>query len=158
MSPFDQNFPEPLQSIVNHAERFSVALALAETDQSRDVATGPAELSLSETWLVGRAGEVEAVVGDIVGDWRSCGLSSRSASAAIECYLIGLHRSMARDASFGEPTCCSVSQESMTVDFFAAPRDQRGASYPKMLPVMPPPLAHLPCGLVQSQVAADARR
>ena len=55
MNPFDQRYPEPLQGVVNHAERFTVALELAETDQSRDVATGPAELSLSETWVVGRA-------------------------------------------------------------------------------------------------------
>jgi hypothetical protein len=141
MLPFDQRFPEPLQGVINHAERCAVALTLAETDQSRDVATGPGELTLAETWVVGRAGEVEAVVDDIVVDWQRGKLTMRSASAAIECYLIELHRGMTAATSLGEPTCCSIAQESVTMDFFSS-LEQRVVSYPRMSrAVAPPPVA-----------------
>jgi hypothetical protein len=63
MNPFGQGFPEPLQSVVNHAERFAIALSLAERDQCS--AIGARELTLSETWVIGRAGEVRSFVEDI---------------------------------------------------------------------------------------------
>src|SRR5262249_200918 len=106
-SPFDERFPEPLQGAVHHAERFSVALSLAEVDESRAIETGPRELSLSETWIVGRAGEIEAVVRDVVETWRSGALPIKSAAAAIESYVLSLHRGMAEKTCLGEPTCCS---------------------------------------------------
>jgi hypothetical protein len=135
-SPFDERFPEPLQGVVNHAERFSVALSLAETDESRDAETGPRESSLSETWVIGRAGEIETVVRDIVGDWRSGALAIKSAAAAIESYVLALHRGMSRETSLDEPTCCS---NTLTVDLFS-PREPRLLSYPKAPCAAGPPV------------------
>lgn len=143
MIPFEQHFPEPLQGVVNHAERFCAAVALAETDQCHEVAEGARELSLSETWVIGRAAEIETVVDGIVADWRSGKLSLRGASAAIEGYLVHLHRRMADQTCLDEPPCCSSALESMTVDFFAS-SGQFASSYPrdplKRPPVLPPPI------------------
>jgi hypothetical protein len=145
MNPFGQGFPEPLQSVVHHAERFSAAVGLAETDQRRAVATGPRELTLSETWLVGRAGEVESVVEDVAREWRVGVLSAKGAAAAIEFYLRALHRGMRDTAGLAGPTCCASAHECLTADF-STPRDLLAMSYPgeapavRLPPVAPPPM------------------
>ena len=143
MIPFDRHFPEPLQGVVNHAERFCAAVALAETDQCIDAAEDARELSLSETWVVGRAGEIEAVVDEVLADWRSGKLSLRGASAAIESYLVRLHRRMVDETCLDEPPCCSSAQESLTVEFFAS-SGQFASTYPrdplKKMPALPPPM------------------
>lgn len=126
-------FPEPLQGVIHHAERLSVALSLLETDEGREMATGPRELSLSETWIVGRASEVEALVGDVVGDWRSGRVSTKTASVVIERYLMSLHHAMLLSTPYGGPTCCSSAQRTLTVDFFASHDHGRA----------PPPLVHI---------------
>ena len=129
MNTVGLGFPEPLQSVVNHAERFSIALGLAETDQSRTAATAPHGLALSETWLVGRAGEVESLVGDVVHEWRAGLLTAKGAAAVIEFYLRAAHRGMRDSAGLGNPTCCSSAHECATMDF-ATPRDLIARSYP----------------------------
>jgi hypothetical protein len=136
-NPFEAIFPDPLRGVVNHAERFSIALSLAELDESRDTKTGPREMSLSETWVVGRADEIKAFVGDVVRDWSAGALSTSAASVTIEGYLTSLHRFMAIGTPLGEPTCCA--QDSITVDFFA--RGLRSMSYPRANPCAPPLVA-----------------
>jgi hypothetical protein len=145
MNRFGQGFPEPLQSVVNHAERFSVALALAETDQIRARASASRELSLPETWLVGRAGEVDSLVGDVMHECLTGLLSPKGAAAAIEFYLRTVHRGMRDKAGLTSPTCCSSAHECVTVDF-ATPRDLVAMSYPcapppaQRRPFTPPPM------------------
>ena len=143
MNPFGQGFPEPLQSVINHAERFSIALLLAERDQA--IATGLRELSLRETWVIGRAGEVESFVEDVVYAWRAGAFTVKSAAAAIEVYLRTLHRCMHDKTALGGATCCASANECVTVDFSTAD-DVIAKSYPRealpaRLPrVMPPPM------------------
>lgn len=121
-TPFDALLPDPFRLVVGHAERFCAALTLAEVDESRQSITGPRELGLSETWIVGRAGEVEAFVADVVREWEAGGLCEKSASAVIEGYLTALHRRMASDDALAAPSCCSSAHESVTLDFFASAR------------------------------------
>lgn len=127
MNTVGMGFPEPPQSVVNHAERFSIALGLAETDQSR--AAAPHGLALSETWLVGRAGEVESLVGDVVHEWRAGLLTAKGAAAVIEFYLRAAHRGMRDSAGLGNPTCCSSAHECAPMDF-ATPPNLIARSYP----------------------------
>ncbi len=141
MNPFGQGFPAPLQTVVNHAERFSIALLLAERDQG--VATGGRELLLPETWVVGRAAEVESFVEDIVYDWRAGAFTPKSAAAAIEAYLRSLHRGMRDKTALGGASCCASAHECVTVDF-CTPDDLIAKSYPRevlaaRLPQLPPP-------------------
>lgn len=137
-NPFEAIFPDPLRGVVNHAERFSIALSLVELDESRGTKTGPRELSLSETWVVGRADEIKAFVGDVVRDWSAGALSTPAASVTIERYLTSLHRYMAIGTALGEPTCCSP--DSVTEDFFVA-RSLRAMGYPRVTPPAPPLVA-----------------
>lgn len=118
MNPFGPGFPEPLQGVVNHAERFSAALGLAEADHRRLAAAGTE--NLAATWIIGRAAEVEALVEDVVYEWRAGAQSAKSAAAAIESYLRSVHHNMDDRSTFGRPTCCAREGEYATADFSAS--------------------------------------
>ncbi len=119
MNPFGPGFPEPLQAVVNHAERFSAALGLSEADHRRLVAAARTE-DLAATWIIGRAAEVETFVEDVVYEWRAGVLSAKRAAAAIESYLRSVHRDMDDVSTFGRPTCCAREGEYATADFLAS--------------------------------------
>lgn len=108
MSVFGPFYPRPLQSSVSHAERLAraVAVALADTPRADVLETR----SPAEVWLIGRAGEIEALVGDVVADWRAGIASARAASATIDGYLEHLHRGFVVHAGAGSPPCCRPSE------------------------------------------------
>jgi len=61
------------------------------------------------SWLVGRVGEVECLVGDLILDWRLGDMSAADAAQSVNAYLHALHRGLA--TNFGElaPSCCMSS-------------------------------------------------
>lgn len=103
MKVFGPFYPHPLQSAVDHAERFCGLLEDYElSSPSRD------EGFLA--WLSGRAGEVTRVVESAVGDWKGGGKSADAAGMRIEEYLRGLHEALVvhnvvTDQT-GLPPCC----------------------------------------------------
>ena len=100
MSPFGPFYPPRLQRTVNHAERLAALLARAEHEP--EGGGRPTNL-----WLVGRAGEVERFVEEVLCDWRSGRCAERVAARAVEEYVAFLHEGLAIHLGESAPSCCA---------------------------------------------------
>jgi len=111
MKIFGPFYPLPLQSAVNHAERFCALLEGYEL-------TPPSDDERFLAWLTGRAGEVTTVVGSAVTDWRNGAYSDDAAGMRIEQYMRGLHEALVLydviNDRTGLPDCC-VAPHNTTV-------------------------------------------
>ena len=81
------SYPEVLCAAVGHAARLSRALAYDE-----EVST---PWSHEDLVLVGRAGEIDVFVEDLLSDWRHGRLSADAAASTLARYLENVHRAMA---------------------------------------------------------------
>jgi len=77
-------YPQDLRRILRHADRFARLLFGIERDER------------ASPWLVGRSGELRAVVSSTVADWRSGLCDEANAIDAIRSYLDSLHRGAAK--------------------------------------------------------------
>ena len=103
MTPFGPFYPLPLQSAVNHAERFTELLEDYEL-------TPPSDGEDFIAWLTGRADEVSRVVESMVADWRKSVWTDDEAGMRIEMYIRQLHESLVHQGivtdATGLPKCC----------------------------------------------------
>ena len=99
MSCFGPFYPPRLQTSVNHAERLCGILQRQE-----DLAT--ATRSPPPSWLIGRAGELEQVVGATAEHWRSGRHGAETAAAALDEHLDALHDGLAAWLGLTAPPCC----------------------------------------------------
>jgi hypothetical protein len=100
MRAFGRHYPPFLQEAVDHAQRLVELLQTLDPRAARRSAA---------TWLVGRVGEVECLVGELVDDWQRGAVSEADAAGAVNAYVGALHRGLA--INFGElaPSCCVQS-------------------------------------------------
>lgn len=108
---FGPFYPLPLQSAVNHAERFCTLLEGYELSP-------PSTDERFLAWLSGRVGEVAKVAENAIADWNGGGQSADASGTRIEQYLRTLHEALvAHDVvndRTGVPECC-VAQYSSTL-------------------------------------------
>jgi hypothetical protein len=91
MGVFHGEYPDDLGKVVRHARRFADVLAKMERK------------GVPGDWVVGRAGEVRAIVSYFLEDWRN-GVSEKDKTLeAISAYLDSVHR-----AASQRPTCVAV--------------------------------------------------
>jgi hypothetical protein len=101
MSPtYGPFYPPVLQAAVDHAERLSSVLADMRVARGRGRAG-----SVASAWLVGRVGEIETFVAQVVDEWRRRAVDERAAAAAVDGYLDLLHAGLR--THFG-PTLASL--------------------------------------------------
>jgi hypothetical protein len=95
-------YPTPLHGHVAHSARLSEAL--------REITARTSEEERAFLWLVGRAGEVQAFVADVVREWSHGWVDAQEAAGVIDRYLRDLHESFRRrvDRALDLP-CCRAS-------------------------------------------------
>jgi hypothetical protein len=83
MGLFGPKYPQPLQQVVSHAERFCDVIDRLEANTSRHEA--------ARSWLTGRREEVEVVLELLVGEWARGRRSTQDAAGSMKGYLFELH-------------------------------------------------------------------
>jgi RNA polymerase sigma factor for flagellar operon FliA len=104
-------YPQNLRRILRHAERFSKLLVRLEHEQKG-------------AWLVGRSGELRAVVSSAVADWRTRVLGDEQAAGAMTSYMDGLHRKVAKRLRRNPALECCRADDAIT----AVPEDPLATS------------------------------
>ena len=100
MDIFEEQYPLPLQQVIDHAERF-IALLASPNDR------GQASRGAGHPWLTGRIEELETVIGMFVADWRRGRLPEPAAVVAISSYLAAMHAGAQRHLGMSaEAACC----------------------------------------------------
>jgi hypothetical protein len=118
MSVFGPRYPPTLQAVINHAERFA-ALVSKEEGRLRPF------VSDARTWLIGRASEIETVVGGLVVDWRDSRRSEAATAASIASYLSTMHAAGREHLGLGvEAGPCCRPELAETEPFTAFPSDK----------------------------------
>ena len=99
MGLFGPKYPQPLQEVVSHAERFCEVIDRLEANTSRRGA--------ARSWLTGRREEVEVVLELLVGDWARGRRSTQDAAGSMKCYLFELHAGVCALLGLsGQLACC----------------------------------------------------
>jgi RNA polymerase sigma factor for flagellar operon FliA len=104
-----------LRKAINHAQRLAKLLVRMERTKSPD--------RKAKAWLMGRAGEVQAVVSVAVRDWREGKCESSHACSRIVTYLDELHRGVGKQFNSVPTLECCHDDEAIT---FAPAPDGRG--------------------------------
>jgi RNA polymerase sigma factor for flagellar operon FliA len=103
MANVTREYPEELQKVIHHAQRFAKVLSRME------------EATDADPWAIGRSGELRAVLSSALADWRSGTSDKEKTRAEIGGYLENLHRSAWRHHLLeGAPECCGMD-EAVTV-------------------------------------------
>jgi hypothetical protein len=88
MNAFGPHYPQELQRAVDDAERLAEVFSLPELGE------GP-----HETWVIGRAAEIEQFVEAVAEDWRRGRIAEGAAAASIDSYVGGLRERLGLAAS-----------------------------------------------------------
>jgi hypothetical protein len=108
MNVFEEQYPFPLQQVIDHAERF-IALLSSPNDHGRDLN------GAGRAWVTGRIEELETVIGTFVGDWRRGELPDQAAVVAISSYLEAMHAGAERYLGMGAEAACCRADEPNTI-------------------------------------------
>jgi RNA polymerase sigma factor (sigma-70 family) len=111
-------YPQNLRRILRHAERFSKLLVRLEHEQKG-------------AWLVGRSGELRAVVSSAVADWRTRVFDDEQAAGAMTSYMDGLHRKVAKRLRRNPVLACCRADDAIT----AVPEDPLATSVASVVPI-----------------------
>jgi RNA polymerase sigma factor for flagellar operon FliA len=98
---FRGRYPRELGQIVAHAERLAKVLTRMEAKPA------------ARPWVVGRSGELRAVVSCAVSDWRGGACDDDGARARIAAYVEELHRGAAKKLGGAASMACCASDESV---------------------------------------------
>jgi RNA polymerase sigma factor for flagellar operon FliA len=99
---FRGRYPRELGQVIGHAERLAKVLTRMEGKP----AAGP--------WIVGRSGELRAVVSCAVADWRAGACDDDGARGRIAAYVDELHRGAAEKLGSVASMDCCAADESVT--------------------------------------------
>jgi RNA polymerase sigma factor for flagellar operon FliA len=103
MGVFRAQYPKELRKVIGHAERFAKVLAELETE------------SPGGAWVVGRSGELRAVVSCAIADWRAGTNNQEATRDSIVSYVDGLHRGAAKNLRCEMAFDCCGSDDAVTV-------------------------------------------
>src|SRR5580658_9008446 len=98
-----RQYPGEIRKVLRHADRLSKLLVRLERAQQ----TG--------TWVVGRSGELRAVVSCTISDWRAGVVDGNLALDAITSYIDGLHRDAAKRLRCGPALECCKTDDAITL-------------------------------------------
>jgi RNA polymerase sigma factor FliA len=103
MGASSQQYPREFRKVLRHADRFSKVLVRLERDHQE------------ASWVVGRSGELRALVSCAIADWRAGVLDHDGTIGAITSYLDGLHRGAAKRLHRGAALECCMTDDAVTV-------------------------------------------
>ncbi len=98
-----RQYPGEIRKVLRHADRLSKLLVHLERTQQ------------AGTWVVGRSGELQAVVSCTISDWRAGVVEGNLALDAITSYIDGLHRDAAKRLRCGPALECCKTDDAITL-------------------------------------------
>jgi RNA polymerase sigma factor FliA len=98
-----RQYPGEIRKVLRHADRLSKLLVRLERTQQ------------AGTWVVGRSGELQAVVSCTIADWRAGVVDGNLALDAITSYIDGLHRDAAKRLRCGPALACCKTDDAITL-------------------------------------------
>jgi RNA polymerase sigma factor for flagellar operon FliA len=107
-----RQYPGEIRKVLRHADRLSKLLVRLERNEQ------------AGSWVVGRSGELRAVVSCTIADLRAGVVDGNLALDAITSYVDGLHRDAAKRLRCGPTLECCKSDDAITiVPYDEAPTD-----------------------------------
>ncbi len=98
-----RQYPGEIRKVLRHADRLSKLLVRLERNQQ------------AGTWVIGRSGELRAVVSCTISDWRAGVVDGNLALDAITSYIDGLHRDAAKRLRCGPGLACCKIDDAITL-------------------------------------------
>lgn len=129
---FGPFYPPELQRVVDHAQRMTLFLRSVEAKVLTLALRLASDPAASELWLVGRADEAEAFVGDLAREYLDGAASADRAAAAIDRYVALVHDGLAHRLGIHPAACClnaAASVEARVRDAARTPANLPRSSY-----------------------------
>jgi RNA polymerase sigma factor (sigma-70 family) len=104
MAASSRRYSRELRKVLGHVDRLSKLLVRWESHQQ------------AGAWVVGRSGELRAVVSCTITDWRKGVVDESVALGAITSYVDGLHRAAAKRLRCGPALECCTTDDAITFD------------------------------------------